>query len=269
MRKMWKTLLLVVLAVSMIAATPLEAAAAGSSVNKIKISATKATVGVGETVKLKVSGTKQSVKWSSSNSKVASVSGGKVKGKKKGTATITAKVKGKKLKCRVTVKNRIYLSKKSATVYVGKSLQLKVKGTSSKVKWYSSNQSIATVKNGKVTGKKEGSATITAKVNGKSLKCDVKVKVKRVVTVSKQKVDVRGSATIKVKLYEYASINCFVADSSYVTSKWGTWSKWNNGVAEVPLTFTGKKEGTVEVILTNSYNKEQVKIQVNVLEVKS
>lgn len=264
MRKTWKTLLLVVLSVCMIGATAVEAAAANNQVSKVKISETKATLGVGETLKLKVTGTKKSVKWSSSNSKVASVSGGKVKGKKAGKATITASVKGKKLKCRVTVKKRVYLSKKSADIFIGKSVQLKVNGTSKAVTWSSSDDSIATVEKGKVTGKKAGTATITAKVDGKSLKC--KVKVKHVVTVSKQKVDVKGTATIKVKLHEFAAINCFIPKSSYLTCKWGKWSSWKNGVAEVPLTFTGKKEGTVEVILTNSYNTEQTKIEVNILE---
>lgn len=46
----------------------------------------------------------KNVKWSSSNKKVASVSKtGEVKGRKAGKAVIKAKVKGKTLKCKVTV----------------------------------------------------------------------------------------------------------------------------------------------------------------------
>lgn len=60
---------------------------------------------VGKSETLKVSGTKKKVTWSSSDSKVASVSKkGKVTGKKEGTAKIYAKVSGKKLTCKVTVK---------------------------------------------------------------------------------------------------------------------------------------------------------------------
>lgn len=44
-----------------------------------------------------------------------------------------------------------------------------------KVKWSSLNKKVATVKNGKVTGKKTGKTVIQAKINGTILKCNVKV----------------------------------------------------------------------------------------------
>lgn len=70
----------------------------------------------------------------------------------------------------------VKISKTNATLYVGDSTTLKVSGTSKTVKWTSSKKSVATVSSkGKVTAKKEGSATITAKVNGKSYKCKVTV----------------------------------------------------------------------------------------------
>lgn len=73
----------------------------------LKLSKKKATLTVGKTVQLKVNGTKKSVKWSSSNKKIATVSKkGKVKGKKVGKAVITAKVGKKKLKCKITVKKK-------------------------------------------------------------------------------------------------------------------------------------------------------------------
>lgn len=69
------------------------------------------------------------------------------------------------------------LSRKSATLTVGKSVTLKVKGTSKKVKWSSSDKKIASVSNkGKVKAKKAGKATIYAKVGSKKLKCKVTVK---------------------------------------------------------------------------------------------
>ena len=71
----------------------------------IKLNCTKKTIYEGDTFKLKVKGTKKKVKWSSSNKGIASVnSKGVVKGKDVGKATIMAKVAGKKLKCKIVVK---------------------------------------------------------------------------------------------------------------------------------------------------------------------
>ncbi len=59
----------------------------------------------GKSYSLKIKGTLAFVSWKSSNSKVASVSMfGRVSAKSKGSAVITAKVKGRKLQCTVTVK---------------------------------------------------------------------------------------------------------------------------------------------------------------------
>lgn len=70
-----------------------------------KINKKKVTLKVGQTLQLKVTGTKGKVKWKSSKKSVATVSSkGRVKAKKKGSATITAKVGKKKYTCKVTVK---------------------------------------------------------------------------------------------------------------------------------------------------------------------
>ena len=69
-----------------------------------KINRTKLSIAVGQSKQLKVSGTKQGVKWSSSNKKVAIVSDtGTVTGKNLGKATITADIGGMTYKCKVTV----------------------------------------------------------------------------------------------------------------------------------------------------------------------
>lgn len=75
-----------------------------ASAAKIKLNKTKLKLTVGSTYKLKINQKKVKVKWTSSKKKIASVnSQGKVKAKKVGTTIISAKVKGKKYKCRVTV----------------------------------------------------------------------------------------------------------------------------------------------------------------------
>ena len=69
------------------------------------------------------------------------------------------------------------LSKKKLTIKVGKSKKLSVNDANGTVKWSSNKKKVAKVnKSGKVTGVKAGKATITAKVDGKTLKCTVTVK---------------------------------------------------------------------------------------------
>lgn len=72
----------------------------------IKLNKTSIVLKTGESTKLKITGTKKNVKWSASNKFVAYVdSNGTVFGANSGTTYIYAKVSGKKLKCKVTVKN--------------------------------------------------------------------------------------------------------------------------------------------------------------------
>ncbi len=73
----------------------------------------------------------------------------------------------------------IKLNKKTVYLTKGDTYELKISGTLAKVKWSSSSKKIATVsKKGKVTAKRLGKATITAKVKGKKYKCKVIVERK-------------------------------------------------------------------------------------------
>lgn len=141
------------------------------------INRTKATLIKGETLQLKVSGTKKKVSWSSSKKSVASVSSaGKITARGKGTASITARAGNQRFTCKVTVETPA-ISKKTASVFAGKTLQLKLTGTTQKVKWSSSDTTVARVSSsGKVSGKKAGKATITAKAGTKKYTCKVTVK---------------------------------------------------------------------------------------------
>lgn len=71
---------------------------------------------------------------------------------------------------------RSAISATSKKIYIGKTIRLKVK-TSKKVKWNSSNKSVAKVSSrGNVRGIKAGKAVITAKVGNKKWRCKVEVK---------------------------------------------------------------------------------------------
>lgn len=101
------------------------------------------------------------VTWSSSDSTVASVSGGVITVNKAGTATITAKTSTKKATCTITAvdqKTTIHSSHTSATITAGKTFL--ARSNTSGVTWSSSDESIATVDNGYIFGVKKGQAII-------------------------------------------------------------------------------------------------------------
>lgn len=82
-----------------------------------------------------------------------------------------------------TLASKVTLNKKSATLGVGKTLTVKAtvspSNTNNKsITWSTSNNKVATVnKNGKITAKKKGTATITATTkNGKKATCKITVK---------------------------------------------------------------------------------------------
>ncbi|MDO4380626.1 MAG: Ig-like domain-containing protein, partial [Clostridia bacterium] len=75
-----------------------------ASAASVKLNKTKIVLAVGQTYALKLSGTKKTVKWATSNKKVATVTKkGVVKAVGKGKAVITAKVGKKTYKCAVGV----------------------------------------------------------------------------------------------------------------------------------------------------------------------
>ena len=132
------------------------------------------------TVKATLAGV-SSVKYTSSNNKVATVNSktGAVKGLKAGTVTITATSGKLKATYKLTVKNPTFsLTKSSATIKKGKTTTIKSKAApAGKVTYTSSNKKVATVTSkGVVKGIKKGKATITVKCNGISKKFVVTVK---------------------------------------------------------------------------------------------
>lgn len=126
------------------------------------------------------------VKWSSSNEEIATVDQtGKVTPVKAGTATITAEVDGKKATCAVTVNNEIIavesvtLDKKTLSLKCGADLTLVATVLPAEAvvtaTWSTSDESVATVKDGKVTVVTAGETTITARAGEKSATCKVTV----------------------------------------------------------------------------------------------
>lgn len=75
---------------------------------------------------------------------------------------------------------KVKLNKKTVKLEVGKTKKIKVKGTTDKVTWATSDKKVATVSSkGKITAKGEGSCKITATVGSKTLTCKVTVTAKK------------------------------------------------------------------------------------------
>lgn len=117
------------------------------------------------------------VTWSTDNAAVASVDKktGKITAKGTGTAYVTAMTDtGKTATVEVTVigLNITELTLEQYTTYPN---QLVVEGATGQVVWSIDNPAVAEVRNGYVSSRAVGKATITATVNGKKLKCKLTV----------------------------------------------------------------------------------------------
>ena len=132
------------------------------------------------------SNTTETVAWTSSNTKIATVDqSGNVTAIAGGDATITATAGDKSAKCSVSVTvpvSGISLNMESAAMSINETIELIATVTPSDatdktVTWLSSDTRIATVNNGVVTAKAAGSATITVTSNDgeKKAKCSVSV----------------------------------------------------------------------------------------------
>lgn len=90
------------------------------------------------------------------------------------------------------------ISAASLKMAKGTKVTLSVSGASGKITWSTSNKKVATVSaSGIVTAKKKGSCRITAKANGKTLTCGVKVAVPK---LNKTSASVKRKKTVTLKV---------------------------------------------------------------------
>ena len=233
--------------------------------NSIGLNTTNVSLNVGATHTLTVtynpSNTTDSktVTWKSSNTSVATISNGKITAISPGIATITATCGGKTATCTVTVKqplNKIVLSSTTLSMNVGGTQNLTVtynpsNTTDSKtVTWKSSNTSVATVSNGKITAVAPGTATITATCGGKTASCTVTVeKLTSQIAISTKKLsmDVGTKNTLVVLDDEGVNVN----------NKDIMWKSSNNAIATVSSSgvVTAVSDGTVTIYATTADGK--------------
>ena len=231
---------------------------------KLNKSETSLLVGGNETLTATVlpeGATNQNVTWKSDKPEIATVdANGKVTAVKVGEATITVTTEdgGKTATCKVTVKPNLVseITLAALAIYVGesKAVTATVKpddATNKALTWTSSDETVATVDaTGKVTGKKIGTATITATAqdgSGVSGSCTVTVlsHVKKVtVTPANLTLGQNKSYTLKATVEVFGS----------GTDTGVTWTSSDTTIATVDA--TGKvtatdKVGTVTITATS------------------
>ena len=230
-------------------------------VTSISLDKTSESITVGGTVTLVPiitpdTAANQSLAWSTSDKGVAVVDGnGVVTGKKVGTATITVKSgNGKTATAKIKVVSTetpiesISLNATSKEMVIGETFLLKVTvlpedATNKTVTWSSSDKTVATVSNGRVSARKVGTATITAKTkNGKTATFKVTITRIEVESVSIDK------ANILMSIGSTVTVNATVKPSD-AEDKSITWSSSDNAVATVDSTgrIKGVKEGTAVI----------------------
>ncbi len=192
--------------------------------------------------------------WASSNASVASVNSGTVTALKEGTATITASAGGKSSTCIVKVSAKVVavtsitLDKTSLSMQVGETETVTAtvnpaNATDKSVTWGSSDVAVATVFDGKITAKKSGEATITAKSGTCVAECKVTV------TVSTESVTL-DKTTLSLAVGETARLTATVKPDD-ATDKNVTWASSDESVAKVANgKVTAVKSGKATITVT-------------------
>lgn len=116
------------------------------------------------------------------------------------------------------VRAAVRLSEKNITMVTGGRKRLTVKGTKKKVVWKSSNKKVATVVNGMVRAKKRGTARITAKVSGKTLRCKVVVKEKPTIVASTVVTGKNQDFATAVTVASVGSKNAYFQKEAYLVN---------------------------------------------------
>lgn len=168
----------------------------------ISISPTSANIQRGESIKLTaVTSNGSNVVWKSKKSSIATVDEyGTVIGKKPGETIITGSADGSYVTCAITVDYPIVtLNQSSLTLYRGQNAKLYAEVSSNvKPKWKTNRKSVATVdQNGNITALKNGTAIISAIVDGISSSCEVIVE-KPEITLSAEELTIKVGSTATI-----------------------------------------------------------------------
>ena len=218
--------------------------------------------------------TERDIVWSTSDKSIATVDeNGVVKALKPGTVTITAKTKDGKVKstCTVNVEtvpvDKITLSSNELSIKAGSTSQITAvvtpdNATDKELIWETSDASIAKVdSNGKVTGVKPGTVTITAKTKDGKVKATCTVNVEEIpvesITLSPTEMSVKVGTSAQITP---------IINPENATDKDLIWETSDASVATVDNTgkVTGVKKGTVIITAKTKDGKVKATCTVNI-----
>lgn len=249
MTKRISKILAVLMAMLMVVSVPFAAQAATKLDASISAVYTKTTT----PVKVKLNGKKianSKCKFSSSNKSIATVDAeGNVKGIKKGSCTITVKLKSKtsvKKSVKITVKNNLYHARETKVTYV--------KGSKAKIVAYTNNNARAADYNSKFSSSDKSVATVDSKGNVKALKAG-KTIIKMTGT-SKQNKGMTYSITVTV--VEPTALK-ITPTSNPLNSKYLDFSTYNKTsknyyVLRSYLDYAEAHPGTTITLAAGTYN---------------
>lgn len=228
---------------------------------QIKINPAKTTIEKNQHIFLQLLNKKdedQAV-WTTSNDKVVIVAqSGEIAGVKPGKATITAQVGKQKAKAEITVKTKpLSLSETKIEMDEGSDEALSINNyENQKVKWTSSDESIATVENGIIHAKKEGKVTITATIDKKDYTCDVTVnKLIKVIDQKEMTVIKGGQGQLTITNVDPEKIKWGTSDYGIATVANGTVYGLKTGKATI-TGKVGKKTYTCKVTVVRNPDTE-------------
>ena len=197
--------------------------------------------------------------WTTSNDKVVIVAqSGEIAGVEPGKATITVQVGKQKAKAEITVKAKpLSLSETKIEMDEGSDEALSINNyENQKVKWTSSDESIATVENGIIHAKKEGKVTITATIDKKDYTCDVTVnKLVKVIDQKEMTVIKGGQGQLTITNVDPEKIKWGTSDYGIATVANGTVYGMKTGKATI-TGKVGKKTYTCKVTVVRNPDTE-------------
>lgn len=197
--------------------------------------------------------------WTTSNDKVVIVAqSGEIAGVKPGKATITAQVGKQKAKAEITVKAKpLSLSETKIEMDEESDEALSINNyENQKVEWSSSDESIATVENGIIHAKKEGTVTITATIDKKDYTCKVTVhKLIKVIDQKEMTVIKGGQGQLTITNVDPEKIKWGTSDYGIATVANGTVYGMKTGKATI-TGKVGKKTYTCKVTVVRNPDTE-------------